>query len=142
MFVGNLLHGRGDSETGTTAELIALSKKFEDEHLSFVQPPKSCISCSSEPGGDLMTADWVPGHRPGWWICKQCETVLPHRCYAPDFRGRCCTCGCKVPRSTVLHYLLDYLKGECNAAIWESERMFRSSPSQALLGNQGMEDIY
>ena len=127
-------------ETGTTPELITLSEKFEYENLSFTPPPKSCTSCNTY--GNLGTADWVPGHRPGWWICKQCETVLPCRCEVPDETGHCRECGRKMRSNAVRLYKLEENKKACEAEIHELKTMFLDLPTPSLLGKDGFKEAW
>jgi hypothetical protein len=75
----------GDHETRTTTELMALSEQAELQNKTVVVPPETCTSCYGD--GSAATSDWTYGHRPNWWVCSQCNTVLPCHCHRPDADG-------------------------------------------------------
>ena len=132
MFLTRVMNGRGKTETSATKKLIRLSEQFERENLSFTSPPESCTSCRGN--DDLATKDWVPGHRPNWWVCKQCKTVLPCRCSMPNETGHCRDCGRKMNWDAVLLYRLEIDQQKCDVKIAELDTMFFGPPRDAFPG--------
>jgi hypothetical protein len=93
---------RGDYKIKTTPELMAISESFEHDTTMTNNPPESCTSCK-DTGAD-SELDWTFGHRPGWWVCAQCNTVWAPRCRAFDEDGNCDYCGRKGSDKAVAAY--------------------------------------
>jgi hypothetical protein len=85
IFKGKYYAGEGDHEIDTTPELVALSAHFELFQETFVAPPKTCTSCHHDES--TPATEWTYGHRPNWFVCTQCRTVIPCLCHNPDRNG-------------------------------------------------------
>ena len=128
IYLTRLMNGHGDDETGTSMELISLSERFERESLPFTPAPSTCTSCNGDANGDEVSADWVSGHRPRWWVCRQCHTVFPHRCDTPNESGHCWECGRKMNWDAILLHNLKEDRRRQKAAVVELESMFFGPP--------------
>jgi hypothetical protein len=85
IFKGKYYAGEGDHEIDTTPELVARSAHFELFQEKCVAAPATCTSCHHDES--TVANEWTYGHRPNWYVCAQCETVLPCRCHNPDRNG-------------------------------------------------------
>ena len=81
IFKGKYYAGKGDHEIDTTPELVARSADFELFQEKCVAAPATCTSCHGD------GKDWTYGHRPNWYVCAQCRTVIPCLCHNPDRNG-------------------------------------------------------
>ncbi|MFZ1005876.1 MAG: hypothetical protein WAN65_03505 [Candidatus Sulfotelmatobacter sp.] len=93
---------RGDYRISTTPELMAISESFEHDTTRTNNPPELCASCKDT--GLDSHVDWTYGHRPGWWVCAQCNTVWACRCRTFDEDGNCDYCGRKGGGEAVAAY--------------------------------------
>lgn len=99
--VVQLFGAKGDYETNSTPELMAISEAVERRGQWYSGLNATCPNCDLD---NKNRGGWEYGHRPNWWVCPECKSAIPCPCRFPDEEGHCTNCGRKMTPDAIADY--------------------------------------